>query len=176
MTQKSGTIQKTSCIFLTGGVYTPYARCMSTPLGRDFIVTPLGLHRTLCQVGQQQSVVARCVDRRSSCHAARLHPATTARHVLSRDHIHQSLSVTHSLAQRREGITKKSIRTRRCMADLRRTLCIKRPAVRIQQQPDIPLPMSSLLIHKFIHHEGSTLGYIRYMLKYKTDNYKEDRQ
>jgi len=31
-------------------------------------------------------------------------------------------------------------------------------------------------IYKFIHHEGSTLGYIRYMLKYNTDNYKEDRQ
>jgi len=30
--------------------------------------------------------------------------------------------------------------------------------------------------YKFIHHEGSTLGYIRYMVKYKTDNYKEDRQ
>jgi len=31
-------------------------------------------------------------------------------------------------------------------------------------------------IYKFIHHEGSTLGYIRYILKYRTDNYKEDRQ
>jgi len=34
----------------------------------------------------------------------------------------------------------------------------------------------NVILYKFIHHEGTTLGYIRYMLKYKTDNYKEDRQ